>query len=65
MATGKVTAEDIELVGGRIGAFEITLDGELKFSKLKTHRFPAEAEIDLLIKLASLASDTNDPARKD
>lgn len=46
MATGKVTAEDIELVGGRVGSLEITIDGALKYSKLKTHRFPEEAEID-------------------
>jgi hypothetical protein len=36
----------VELVTGAIGAFEIIVDGETKFSKLKTRRFPTEAEVD-------------------
>jgi len=35
----------VELVTGAIGAFEIIVDGETKFSKLKTRRFPTEAEV--------------------
>ena len=31
---------------GAIGAFEIIADGEKKYSKLKTKRFPTDAEID-------------------
>jgi selT/selW/selH-like putative selenoprotein len=36
----------VELVPGSIGAFEIIVDGETKFSKLKTRRFPDDAELD-------------------
>jgi len=32
------------------GVFEITVDGELKFSKKKLCRFPTEEEIDALAK---------------
>ena len=46
MATGAVTEADVELKPGAIGAFEIIVDGELNFSKLKTGRFPDEAELD-------------------
>ena len=36
----------VELVKGDRGAFEVTIDGRLVFSKLATHRFPDDAEID-------------------
>jgi hypothetical protein len=49
VATGRVSAEEIELVGGRVGSFEITIDGTLKYSKLGTHLFPEEAEIATLL----------------
>ena len=32
------------------GVFEITVDGELKFSKKKLGRFPTDEEIDALAK---------------
>ena len=39
----------MELVPGAIGAFEIIVDGETKYSKLKTRRFPENAEVDGLV----------------
>jgi len=42
-------AEEVELVKGVAGVFEITIDGELKFSKKELGRFPEDAEIDALI----------------
>ena len=42
-------AEEVELVEGVAGVFEITIDGELKFSKKQLGRFPEDAEIDALI----------------
>jgi hypothetical protein len=49
VATGRVSAEEIELVGGRVGSFEISIDGTLKYSKLKTRRFPTESATDGLV----------------
>ncbi|PRP93504.1 Rdx family protein [Enhygromyxa salina] len=40
---------EAELIKGDRGAFEITLDGELIYSKLKTHAFPRYAEIPALV----------------
>jgi selT/selW/selH-like putative selenoprotein len=34
------------LVKGASGAFEITVDGELKFSKKQLGRFPTDEEVD-------------------
>jgi len=42
-------AEEVELVKGFAGVFEITVDGQLKFSKKQLGRFPEDAEIDALI----------------
>ena len=42
-------AEEVELIKGIAGVFEITIDGELKFSKKQLGRFPEDAEIDALI----------------
>ncbi|TMJ46616.1 MAG: hypothetical protein E6G90_14335 [Alphaproteobacteria bacterium] len=42
-------AEEVELVKGVAGVFEITIDGQLKFSKKQLGRFPEDAEIDALI----------------
>ena len=39
---------NVELVAGRVGAFEITVDADVQFSKLATHRFPTDDEIDKL-----------------
>lgn len=41
-----MTDSDIELIAGATGAFEIIVDGETKYSKLKTRRFPTDAEVD-------------------
>jgi selenoprotein W-related protein len=42
-------AEEVELVKGVAGVFEITIDGQLKFSKKQLGRFPEDAEIDALV----------------
>ena len=42
-------AEEVELIKGVAGVFEITIDGELKFCKKQLGRFPEDAEIDALI----------------
>ena len=42
-------AEEVELVKGVAGVFEITIDGKLVFSKKQLGRFPEDAEIDSLI----------------
>jgi len=39
---------DVELIRSSGGVFEITVDGQLKFSKKKIGRFPTDAEIDAL-----------------
>jgi len=36
---------EVELVPGVGGVFEITVDGQLKFSKKQTGRFPTDEEI--------------------
>ena len=41
-------AEEVELVKGVSGVFEITIDGKLVFSKKQLGRFPEDAEIDAL-----------------
>jgi selT/selW/selH-like putative selenoprotein len=43
-----VSADDIEVVPGAIGAFEIFRDSVPVFSKLKTGRFPNDAEVTAL-----------------
>jgi len=39
---------DVELAEGRTGAFEVTVDGRLAFSKKALGRFPDDAEIDAM-----------------
>ncbi len=36
---------EVELVPGVGGVFEITVDGQLKFSKKQTGRFPTDDEV--------------------
>jgi selenoprotein W-related protein len=36
---------EVELVPGVGGVFEITVDGQLKFSKKQTGRFPTDEEV--------------------
>ncbi len=40
--------EDVDLVVGGIGAFEIVVDGRIGYSKAATGRFPTDDEIDEL-----------------
>ena len=49
MEKGAATAAEIEVAKGRIGSFEITIDGRLVFSKLDSGGFPTDAEIDALV----------------
>lgn len=49
MTTGAVSEDDVEIAEGGIGAFEIIIDGETKYSKLKTKRFPTDAELEALV----------------
>jgi selenoprotein W-related protein len=41
----KGSLEDVKLVPSSGGAFEVSLDGDLIYSKLKTGRFPEEKEV--------------------
>jgi len=41
-------AEEVELVKGTSGVFEITVDGKLVFSKKQLGEFPEDSEIDAL-----------------
>lgn len=45
LATG---AHEVALIEGGGGVFEISVDGELKFSKKALGRFPTDAELDAL-----------------
>lgn len=42
-------AEEVELVKGTGGVFEIIVDGRVAFSKKQLGRFPEDAEIDALL----------------
>ena len=44
----KALGAEVELVKGANGAFEITVDGQLAFSKNQLHRFPEDSELDAL-----------------
>ena len=46
MESGAVGGDDIELIQGATGAFEIIVDGETRYSKLKTGRFPTDGEVE-------------------
>ncbi|MCK9908237.1 Rdx family protein [Microbacteriaceae bacterium K1510] len=43
---------DVDIVRSSGGVFEITVDGQLKFSKKALGRFPTDEEIDALAKVA-------------
>ena len=45
-----VLGVEAELVHGDGGAFDVTVDGKLIFSKAQTGRFPDEGEMPLLIR---------------
>ena len=40
---------DIELRPGKSGQFDVTVDGEIRYSRASTGRFPTDAEIDDLL----------------
>ena len=42
-------AEEVELVKGVGGVFEIAVDGRLAFSKKQLGRFPEDSEIDAVV----------------
>ena len=43
------TDNDVTLIAGSGGVFEIVRDGELLFSKKKLGRFPTDEEVDQLL----------------
>jgi len=45
----KLGAAEIELRVGKSGQFDVTVDGELRFTRGKVGRFPTDAEIDDLV----------------
>ena len=45
----KKGAADIELRPGKSGQFDVTVDGNVRYSRGKTGRFPTDAEIDDLL----------------
>ena len=46
----ELTGADVAYVRSRGGVFEITIGGELKFSKKRSGRFPTDQEIEALAK---------------
>jgi predicted Rdx family selenoprotein len=42
-------ATEIELRPGKSGQFDVTVDGEVKYSRARTGRFPTDAEIEDLL----------------
>jgi selenoprotein W-related protein len=51
----EATGAEVAYVKGHGGVFDITLDGQLKFSKKQTGRFPTNDEIEALAKSAAPA----------
>ena len=45
----KQGATDIELRPGKSGQFDVTVDGDVKYSRARTGRFPTDAEIEDLL----------------
>jgi len=45
----KLGPADIELRPGKSGQFDVTVDGELRFTRSKVGRFPIDSEIDDLV----------------
>jgi hypothetical protein len=41
----KLGVSTIEMRVGRAGQFDVTVDGDLKYTKSRTGRFPTDAEI--------------------
>ncbi len=40
---------DVEITPGNVGDFEITIDGDLVFSKQQSGEFPTDGDIDALV----------------
>jgi len=49
----ELSAEEVEVVSGARGAFEVFRDGKLLFSKKQLGRFPTDEEIDGFAKSAT------------
>jgi hypothetical protein len=45
----KLGASDVEMRTGKSGQFDVTVDGQLKYTRSKTGRFPTDDEIEDLI----------------
>ena len=45
----KQGAADIELRPGKSGQFDVTVDGDVRYSRARTGRFPTDAEIEDLL----------------
>lgn len=45
----KLGAADIELRPGKSGQFDVSIDGELKYTRRDTGHFPTDAEIEDLL----------------
>jgi predicted Rdx family selenoprotein len=45
----KQGATDIELRPGKSGQFDVTVDGQIKYTRSKTGRFPTDSEIEDLL----------------
>jgi len=41
----KLGVDEVEIRPGRTGQFDVEVDGELRYSRAKTGRFPSDAEI--------------------
>jgi selenoprotein W-related protein len=48
--TFKNKVQEMVLVPGKGGCFEVTVNGELIYSKLKTGKFPEETDVIALLK---------------
>ncbi len=42
-------ATDVEIAPGNLGDFEITIDGDLVYSKQERGEFPTDGDIDALV----------------
>ena len=45
----KLGATDIELRVGRSGQFDVTVDGQIRYTRSKTGRFPTDDEVEDLV----------------
>jgi selenoprotein W-related protein len=52
-ATFEAAGAEVAYVKGHSGIFDITVDGELKFSKKQTGRFPTAEEIEALARFGA------------